>query len=359
MTIQQKLKQDQKEIVERVRNGEYTTTLAKEYNCNPGTIYQFLQKIGVSTNITYKGRGKKEKYKNRIIRLHKDGISAYKISKELEIGKRTVLRWLKDWGYSCSDKAKRDDNNLLKDKKDEVIQLFENGVSCGKIGERLGHSGSNIGKLLKKHNYDPQDFKIKVDETYFNIIDTQNKAYILGWMYSDGNVMPEGKFRICLAEKDKHIVYWIKDQIKYEGNIHYRKPRNGSKAQYELCINRKVMVDDLISLGCVPNKSLIIKLPDFNQIPQNLYHHFVRGYFDGDGSINNGIMICGSYYFVYELQKLLPCKATNIYQRYKDRDPLGSAHQLFIGQRSEVLKFKKWLYEDAEMFLERKFNLFP
>ena len=49
------------------------------------------------------------------------------------------------------------------------------------------------------------------------------------------------------------------------------------------------MFNDLIKQGCVPNKSLILTFPNKHQVPENLINHFIRGYFDGDGSINYGI----------------------------------------------------------------------
>lgn len=42
------------------------------------------------------------------------------------------------------------------------------------------------------------------------------------------------------------------------------------------------MANDLINLGCVPNKSLILMPPN---LKNKFISHFIRGYFDGDGSI--------------------------------------------------------------------------
>ena len=44
----------------------------------------------------------------------------------------------------------------------------------------------------------------------------------------------------------------------------------------------------LYKLGCVPNKSLILKFPKLSIFlnPKDLVKHFVRGYIDGDGCIS-------------------------------------------------------------------------
>ena len=51
-------------------------------------------------------------------------------------------------------------------------------------------------------------------------------------------------------------------------------------------INSIEFVNDLIKLGAIPNKSLILKFPTDEQVPSYLLNHFIRGYFDGDGSIS-------------------------------------------------------------------------
>ena len=51
-------------------------------------------------------------------------------------------------------------------------------------------------------------------------------------------------------------------------------------------LNSPHLVETLISYGCTPRKSLTLKFPDFNIFKsQSLINHFIRGYFDGDGSV--------------------------------------------------------------------------
>lgn len=290
---------------------------------------------------------------SEIKKLINQGYSSYKIAKILGCAKSSVLKCLKNNGIKTQHKCKSNKNNLLKDKLDKVLTLYLEDKTCSFIGKELGHSEVAVIQLLNKYGYDTS-FTYKVDELFFEKIDSEEKAYVLGWMYSDGNVMPEGKLRICLNQKDEEIILKIKDILEYEGPLYYKKERNSSEKQVELCINRKKMTDDLNKLGVIPAKSLVIDFPTFDQVPQNLIHHFVRGVFDGDGSISNGIMICGSYLFTQKLAQIIPCKITNIYQRYKDRKPEKSAHQLFIGRRQEIQKFINWLYMDATIYLNRK-----
>ena len=92
----------------------------------------------------------------------------------------------------------------------------------------------------------------------------------------------------------------------------------------------------------------------FPKISNKYLEDFIRGYFDGDGSINTGLTIVSTLTFCQSLKDILPCTITNIYQRYKDREPDKSSHQLFVGKRKEVQKIYTWMYDNATIWLERK-----
>jgi len=361
MTIHDVLTNNIIYITEQINNGVSMFHISKEFQCNSGTVWYFLQEHNIETK--YKrseNYGKQDQFKNEIISLFNNEKSAYQISKDLCLGKRTVLRWLKSWGYNTSKKRKLDPNKpTLKSRLSEVIELFTGGMNCGAIGRKLGYSGSQVYLLLNKHGFDTPKAKYDVDETFFDKIDTQEKAYVLGWFYSDGNVMPSGQIRICLCEKDVEILRHIRDIMKYTGPLYNKKARNSSLPQVELCINRQVLCKQLIKLGCVPNKSLKLKFPTEEQLPKYLHSHFVRGYFDGDGSVCRDVSIVGSLDFINTLKNILPCQITNIYPRYKDRDARLTAHQLHICRQSEVKKFYHWLYCEATIWLPRKRNKFP
>lgn len=308
----------------------------------------------------YKNYGFLVKNKELVIKLFKEGNSAYRISQILDCGKSSVLRNLKEWGFQeeLSKRNKTNKNNLLKDKTEQVLELFEQNKNCTDIAKIVGHSESSVWKLLRSLGKDTNRDTYKVDEDFFKVINTQEKAYVLGWIYSDGNIMPQGKFRITLHEKDREILEKIKEILKYEGVIYdFTK-----KQQVELCINRKSMIDDLAKLGCYPNKVMTLKLPGEDQVPEELFHHFLRGYFDGDGSlrvVNNSLKyvnVVGSYEFIYGLSEKLPFQH-NIYQRYKDRPQHLSSHQMFFNRQTESKAFLNYIYKDANIYLQRKFLL--
>lgn len=142
----------------------------------------------------------------------------------------------------------------------------------------------NISMLDKSHVH----MKYELNETYFDCIDTENKAYILGLLYADGNVGKETNIiQISLQESDKSILEKMQKEI---GSTHplkmipYNSKNPNWKNQFCLSISNKYMHDSLVKQGLVPNKSLILKYPNF--LENNLQRHFIRGYMDGDGSIS-------------------------------------------------------------------------
>lgn len=208
-------------------------------------------------------------------------------------------------------------------------------------------------------------------------------AYVLGFLYADGDIEDVRKSSrtqyITFASVDKGILESIRKVMCSEHNLNYRAPRkitygNGktyeSSGIYRLRIGSKKMFDDLLKLGLTPRKSLTIKFPD--NIPNNYFSHFVRGYFDGDGcvtikrgigkngqSILKGIAIIftsGSRLFLEGLREQA-CKFANFGKRsvYHGSNAYYLKYDTF-----ESLEWFKFFYSNnlSNLFLERKFNIF-
>ena len=118
----------------------------------------------------------------------------------------------------------------------------------------------------------------------FETIDTEEKAYWLGFLYADGSVgSKEHKIELGLAEQDLKQIEKFRDFIGINNKISYRP----TTKSYRYSFRSEFCKEDLIKQGCMPKKSLILKFPTEDQVPQNLIRHFIRGYFDGDGWFTN------------------------------------------------------------------------
>lgn len=121
------------------------------------------------------------------------------------------------------------------------------------------------------------------NDNYFETINTENKAYLLGFIAADGYVCTKSgnkNLTISLSDKDVEILNFAKTEFEYDGK--FRKRYIGLNSYLTLRIYGKQFVDNIIKYGFDNTKTYRFHLPT---IPISLYKHFIRGYFDGDGCI--------------------------------------------------------------------------
>lgn len=206
--------------------------------------------------------------------------------------------------------------------------------------------------------------KIKINEHFFNKIDTQESAYVLGLLYADGWVERGVTFGIELLEHDKDILDKIKLAMNAEQQIRPRIQKINNKIKYVFRVHRKRMVQDLINLGCIERKSLLLKFPNENIIPPELMSHFIRGYFDGDGSVSEGVNVkvnfTGNTSFILDLRDYLA--SNSILKANKPNYGKDKDRRLFCtmewGGRGNAKKLFNYLYKDAVIYGQRKYDKF-
>ena len=292
-----------------------------------------------------------------------DGNSAGQIAKKLGCTSTAIHLAIKRHGLVNSHKWNVDPNDLLKNRKDEVLHLFNNNHTLQQISVIIGFSRERIGAYLREIGVDTQKYarKYYFNEDYFETIDTKNKAYFLGWMFSDGQVNSKGRVRIDLQAEDGYILQSFADEVGYDGELGTVLPKSPKhKPQTGLCMSSQKMVSDLTRLGCVQQKSLILKFPTEGQVPHNLMPNFLRGMLEGDGSIvirktHYWTCITSTEDFCESLrQYILPFGITpsNFTRRFPDK-PSGS---LYFGKKVEAKAFLDHIYAGAELKLNRKYE---
>ncbi len=192
--------------------------------------------------------------------------------------------------------------------------------------------------------------------TNFEIIDTEEKAYWLGFLYADGSVgSKENKIELGLAEKDLKHIEKFRDFMNITNKISYREKTKS----YRISFRSEQCKQDLIDKGCVPKKSLILDFPNENQVPKHLIRHFIRGYFDGDGWFTNTrscfqIGIIGTENFINGF--LNSIENINKDNKIFDVHRKNGAKRYVFGAYNDVLNFLNWIYKDSNIYLERKYN---
>lgn len=197
------------------------------------------------------------------------------------------------------------------------------------------------------------------DEHKFKKIDTEEKAYWLGFLDADGCIH-NGKnydygIELGLQEQDYNHLVKFKDFIGKDNKICYREKINSYRYQFK----NKTMNQDLINLGCIPHKSLILKFPNEDQVPDNLLIPFIRGYFDGDGSFwfknKIGMNILSSKDFLNGLKNRIKLfKDCSLYPVHYEN--LNGAYRIQTGDKEKIDFFLDLIYKDANIYLDRKYK---
>lgn len=208
--------------------------------------------------------------------------------------------------------------------------------------------------------------KYTLDETVFEKIDTEKKAYWLGFLYADGcvclNAFRSPLISLELQERDKKMVLEAKRFFNAGHPLFYVETKSTQQNKFRLSFRSSKIANDLIKLGCIPNKSLILKWP--SNLPIHLEHHFIRGYFDGDGSIHSSITgrhknpqfageFIGTKAFCESLDLILQQKAG---LSPKKISKTGNAFRYSFSGNLAVKKLYKFLYANSTIFLKRKHN---
>lgn len=176
-----------------------------------------------------------------------------------------------------------------------VVEQYNLHHSTTTIAKQFDVSAEAIRSLLRKQNVHIQTLTERQmtdyprNSKFFSCIDTPQKAYWLGFLYADGYISTQNEIRINLKRDDEDHLKKIQKAIQaINHQIGYSEKRDGEKIFYQayFSIRDKQMVADLERLGCYNNKSSSLVFPTYKQVPLKYMSHFIRGYFDGDGSIN-------------------------------------------------------------------------
>lgn len=252
---------------------------------------------------------------------------------------------------------------------ENIVNLYNSGLSQSKVGSMYNVGYYIIGKILKKCGVKARDDshksrKYTINENYFDIIDSTNKAYILGLLYSDGcNYPPQHRVKLELQERDKDILDKINIEIQSDkplsfNNLNSKNPN--WQNTYRLDITNKHISDKLVDLGLVQNKSLILEFPRF--LDKSMYGPFLRGYLDGDGHIEWGntrfVTIVSTQQFCEHVKSFcendLNIKCSICNTANKD----SNTKLLYIHGKQRIKQFLDFIYKDAALYLERKYNIY-
>lgn len=253
-------------------------------------------------------------------------------------------------------------------KYEEGKRMYLEGKSIEQIALTLHLERRKFSYYLKDNGIEVKNptVKRKLNESYFASIDTEEKAYWLGFLYADGCVSVRTrngkeksiKLEVGLKESDEEHLVKLAKSLSYENyKISHRERTNSVR----IVIYSTKLCRDLIDKGCVPNKSLKLQFPD--SLPPHLVDHFIRGYVDGDGYVGVRqnktsqtlrIGAIGTLSMLEGIIKHFDLQAEDYNLRH-DKRHSEAIHSIEFNKNA-TLKIAK-IYKDSKIHLTRKYDL--
>lgn len=270
---------------------------------------------------------------------------------------------------------------ISEEDKKEMVRLY---VDCGhpstKISKMFSCSYPSCLNAVKKAGLKPRDRshaaqRYKVNEKFFNKIDTEEKAYIVGFIVADGCLI-NGALNIVLKGSDYSHLHKILKAMSSTHPVKISKvkdKRKNFKNSCERCsvgIGNKIIYAALKTLGLTENKTFTIKPTE--GISNEFLKDYWRGVIDGDGSIitctenrwNSGrkyyrINYTGNVFMVYGFRQFIRDKFNyeGYLVEYKSTNGKDFYYSINFSGIEKVRNICRFLYEDSNIYLDRKYEL--
>lgn len=280
-----------------------------------------------------------------------------------------------DKGMSKESACKKSNLKVELFDKELVIRLalqeyLESNASISFVSNKYGINRKSIERRLKELGISTKKV-LNCYQDAFDIINTEEKAYWLGFMYADGYVCTN-TFTVgfSLSLKDEKCVRAFTDFMKFNGgyNIYQTTKFNSKEKKGYMCstvITNEYLWNSLVKKGVVPHKSLILEFPKKEWFDnESLIYHFLRGYCDGGGTLGvyphsktnprmeESLMFVGTKQFLEGAQKYLG-------KGFLMQKPNCSDKTWRLSYSTQKANnAAKLMYDNATIYLERKKKIY-
>ncbi len=263
--------------------------------------------------------------------------------------------------------------------KEKILEVYDRLESLRAVGRELGCSGETVRWYMKKFGIKPKEpIKHNCNHNFFSI-DDEESFYVAGFVAADGCVKKHSgnkniinQFYIGLSVKDESHLLKIKNIMKSDHKLYSVVGKNSLRnskwkdsSKRELVITSEKLCNDLKKFNVVPRKTYVYTFPEW-LINHPLVHHFMRGYNDGDGSFyiqdktKNIPQVCfslrGTPLFLHIYRSILE-RECDLQPRTKTVRVNTGIGVLEYGGNGIVAKIAKFLYKDATVMLDRKYEI--
>lgn len=224
--------------------------------------------------------------------------------------------------------------------------------------------------------------KYQVNDNFFKEINSEEKAYLLGFFLADGSYClgrkctKSYKFSIMLQKEDDNVIKLFKDNIIPDKQIQYKEAyidKNNVKHKSTAFISwtSHIMNFDLEKFNIYPKKTYDIHFNfPFEKIPNEYLWDFIRGFFDGDGQISYSDITKQSTFALYGTSEQFLSKLGDIFEKefdvIKRVEPVKKSKMILYtlrfhaGNNRKLFFYKLFIkfYKNKKYYLFRKCNKF-
>ena len=255
----------------------------------------------------------------------------------------------------------------------EVVELLKQGLRPGEVSKKLNRNGSSVSSVIKALNitgYNKQENTC--NHNYFDNIDTEIKAYLLGFFIADGWLnVGNSRFGLQIKEEDNIVLHYIKNEFVNDSVISTKNRTTETVTRKNISTIRWTsshMKDIFMNKYKILENKTYDKtfIFPFEEIPEHLIRHFIRGFFDGDGCFSkirqslSITIISTSLNFLNQIAKYFTNLSEGINEVIREINGKTTNYYTlnFNFERTDkpekVLKIYNYLYGDSELYLIRK-----
>jgi hypothetical protein len=257
----------------------------------------------------------------------------------------------------------------------EMCRIYGSGISAAEIARRNNVTPRTISLILQRwqaplRSSSDRNRIYSLDVHAFDHITTEAQAYWLGFLFADGNVSGGRIVRLYVAESDREILVKFRDFMKSTAPIRDFTVTTNKKVdarQSNINMTDLYLGRKLNDLGIIPNRKHdgVSWRVCFSAVPKELQHHWIRGWFDGDGAAHTdhsprgpSLSFSGPKELLIEVRRIITEeKGTNPDLKISENTNYYVNHPIYAlryAGRNILDKVVEFLYQDAHVWLERK-----
>ena len=260
----------------------------------------------------------------------------------------------------------RKKKTLTEEQIKNIKQMIDDGAFLNEIAAYCNLNKETMKERLKDLNLTIKNtnrINRHIDSNYFSKIDSPEKAYWLGFLFTDGSVdhyHSTGRIRLQLQEQDLEILKQFKQDLKIDSKIIYDKRPNSTCCSVEF-VDEQIF-NDLGKYDIIPKKTYLVNHIPYQKIPKEYWSAYALGLFDGDGSLccstdfSTDVTINYTAYHETEVQDFQSLINTLIDNKKNNKNFFTSAWHTQWRGRVQVLKILDVLYKDCPRHLKRKYD---